>query len=43
MGIQKTNLDNEKIKNIMQKQYNINALKITRIDRGTSNIFKVAL
>ncbi len=41
MGIQKTNLDNKKIKNIMQKQYNINALKITRIDRGTSNIFKV--
>ena len=41
MGIQKTNLDNKKIKNIMQEQYNINALKITRIDRGTSNIFKV--
>lgn len=41
MGIQKTNLNEEKIKNILKKEYNIKALKIAKIDRGTSNIFKI--
>ena len=41
MGIQKTNLNNGKIKNILESQYNIKALKITKINRGTSNIFKI--
>lgn len=41
MGIQKTSLDNEKIKNILKKEYNIKALNIAKIDRGTSNIFKI--
>ena len=41
MGIQKTNLNNNKIKNILESQYNIKVLKITKINRGTSNIFKI--
>ena len=41
MGIQKTNLDDVKIKNILEKEYNIKALSITKIERGTSNIFKI--
>lgn len=41
MGIQKTNLDDIKIKNILEKEYDIKALNITKIDRGTSNIFKI--
>ena len=41
MGIQKTNLDDLKIKNILEKEYNIKVLSITKIDRGTSNIFKI--
>lgn len=41
MGIQKTRLNNTKIKNILKKEYNIDVLKILKIDRGTSNIFKI--
>lgn len=41
MGIQKTNLTDEKIKNILQKQYNIKIINIKKIDRGTSNLFKI--
>ena len=41
MGIQKTNLDDVKIKNILEKEYNIKALSIIKIERGTSNIFKI--
>jgi len=41
MGIQKTNLNDRKIKNILKKEYNIKALNISKIDRGTSNIFKI--
>lgn len=41
MGIQKTNLNNEKIKDILKKEYNIKVLKVAKIDRGTSNIFKI--
>lgn len=41
MGIQKTSLDNEKIKNILETEYDIKAKKINKIDRGTANIFKI--
>ena len=41
MGVQKTNLNDEKIKHILQKEYNIEATKIRKIDRGTANIFKI--
>lgn len=41
MGIQKTNLNNEKIKNILKKYYNVEVSKIIKIDRGTSNLFKI--
>ena len=41
MEIQKTNLNIDKIKNILKNQYNIEVIKITKIDRGTSNIFKI--
>ncbi len=41
MGIQKTKLSKEKIKKILKKEYNIKALNIFKIDRGTANIFKI--
>lgn len=41
MGIQKTNLNNEKIKLILKKIYNIDALNISMIERGASDIFKI--
>lgn len=41
MGIEKTNLNDAKIKNVLEKEYNIIALNIAKIDRGTSNIFKI--
>ena len=41
MGIEKTNLNNVKIKYVLKKIYNINVLNITKIERGTSNIFKI--
>lgn len=34
-------MDDVKIKNILEKEYNIKVLSITKIDRGTSNIFKI--
>lgn len=41
MGIQKTNLNNEKIKKIMKDIYGISVTDIKNIDRGTANIFKI--
>jgi len=41
MGVQKTNLNDEKIKNILQKEYNLETTKIQKINRGTANIFKI--
>ena len=41
MGIQKTALNDEKIKNILKERYNIKVANITKIDKGTSNIFKI--
>ncbi len=41
MGLQKTLLNNKKIKEILKEKYNINLEKIEKIDRGSSNIFKI--
>lgn len=41
MGIQKSNLNKEKIKQILEQEYNINAKKITELDRGSANLFKI--
>lgn len=41
MGIEKTNLNDKQIKDILEKEYNIKVINITEIDRGTSNIFKI--
>ena len=41
MGIQKTNLNEEKIKQILKANYNINIISIEEINRGTANIFKL--
>lgn len=41
MGIQKTKLNNTTIIDILAKKYNIKVLNITKIDRGTANIFKI--
>lgn len=41
MGIQRTNLDDNKIRDILKNDYNIIAIKITAINRGTSNIFEI--
>ena len=41
MGIQKTSLNKEKIKNILQNEYDITPIEISPINRGTANIFKI--
>lgn len=41
MGIQKSNLDHQKIIEILKQEYNINCNKITKIDTGTANLFKI--
>ena len=41
MGIQKSNLDNEKIKELLKQNYNIKVISIKEINRGTANIFKI--
>jgi len=41
MGIQKSNLNKEKIKQILKQEYNINAKEIIELDRGSANLFKV--
>ena len=41
MGIQSSILSDEKIKQILENEYGIVALKIEKIDRGTANIFKI--
>ena len=41
MGIQKTNLSNEKIEKILRKEYNIVPNKIIEVNTGTANIFKI--
>ena len=41
MGIEVSKLNNEKINEILINNYNIKALKIIKINRGTANIFKI--
>lgn len=41
MGVQKTNLNDEKIQKILKREYNIKATSISKIDRGTANVFKI--
>ena len=41
MGIQKTNLNEEKIKELLKENYDIEVLNVEEINRGTANIFKV--
>lgn len=41
MGIQRSNLNDEKIKELLNNQYNIEANRIEEIDRGMANIFKI--
>ena len=41
MGIQKTKLDNKKIEKILREEYNLEMSNIEKLDRGTSNLFKI--
>ena len=41
MGIQRSNLNDEKIKELLNFQYNIEVTRIEAIDRGMANIFKI--
>ncbi len=41
MGIQKSNLNNKEIKNILEEKYGIFPNNITKLNRGTANIFKI--
>lgn len=41
MGIQKSNLNNEKIRKILKEEYGMLPDEITEVNRGTANIFKI--
>ena len=41
MGVQRTSLNEEKIKSILQNEYDITPIEISKINRGTANIFKI--
>ena len=41
MGIQNSNLNEDTIKRILEDNYNVETSKVTKIDRGTANIFEV--
>ena len=41
MSIYKSKLNEEKIKNILQEEYQIIAKKIEKIEKGTANIYKI--
>ena len=41
MGIQNSNLNEDTIKKILKDKYNIETSKVTKIDRGTANIFEL--
>ena len=41
MGIQKSNLNKEKIKQILEQEYKINPKEIIELDRGSANLFKI--
>lgn len=41
MGIQKSNLNEKNIKDLLKEEYGIEAINVEKIDRGTANIFKI--
>lgn len=41
MAIQKSNLDNIEIRNLLEKEYNIKAKNIKPINKGTANIYNI--
>ena len=41
MGIQKSNLNEQIIKDLINKNYGIEIMEIEKINRGTANIFKI--
>ena len=41
MGVQESNLNKDKIKNLLEKEYGIQLSNISEINRGTSNLFKI--
>ena len=41
MGIQKSNLNEKNIKDLLEEEYGIEAINVEKIDRGTANIFKI--
>ena len=41
MGIQKSNLNDEKIRKILKEEYGMLPDEITEVNRGTANIFKI--
>ena len=41
MGIQKSNLNEQIIKELLDKNYGIEIREIEKINRGTANIFKI--
>ncbi len=41
MGIERTKLNEEKIKNILKREYGMTVSSIEKIERGTSNLFKI--
>ena len=41
MSIYKSKLNEEKIKNILQEEYQISVKKIEKIEKGTANIYKI--
>ena len=41
MSIYKSKLNEEKIKKILQEEYQIKAEKIEKLEKGTANIYKI--
>lgn len=41
MGVQESNLNKDKIKKLLEKEYGIQLSNISEINRGTSNLFKI--
>ena len=41
MGVQKSNLNLDKIKNILEKEYDVKSFDVSTINRGTSNLFEI--
>lgn len=41
MGIERSNLDELTIKKLLNEEYDLQAQKITKLDKGTANLFKI--